>query len=548
MGADESTSLLPVEDEHSQSSGIVRTFEPMSLEYKHANQAEGDFRYLEIATTAKPQEAPDTLLPLAEPLESPTVEAHQKRLGVVPLAVIIFYSVSGGPFGCEASVRAGGNFYTLLGFLVMPWVWSVQEALITAELGTAFPEASGGVAWVEEAFGPSAGWMSGYLSWVAGATDNAIYPVLFSDYVLAMQSDSEEVNPVSRFLLLSGTSLALGYINWLGLPLVGAMSVWICIVAMSPFLIMTVVGAFQIEPSRWLELPQRDPTSNDTGTDTGDDDDTSGGFFPNASLGGVLLRPFFNNLFWNLNSFDSASSFAADIDNPGRVLPRAMMWSVLLVVSCYLFPLMIAIGATDTNQRDWVDGYLASITSEIAGPWLGAWTVFAAGISNVGQFQAELSSDAFQLMGMADRGYLPKLFSIRSKHGTPTYGILLGTVVVVFLGVSDLATLIELLNFNYSISLLMEYCAFIKLRISRPDLERPFRIPLDTTGCILMLVPTFLLTLLVLGLATYQTYLFSVIVIIVGSFIFRGRQQSQATRTDTDHESALLREDTTSTD
>jgi amino acid transporter len=430
----------------------------------------------------------------------------------------------------------------------MPWVWSVQEALITAELGTAFPEASGGVAWVEEAFGPSAGWMSGYLSWVAGATDNAIYPVLFSDYVLAMQSDSEEVNPVSRFLLLSGTSLALGYINWLGLPLVGAMSVWICIVAMSPFLIMTVVGAFQIEPSRWLELPQRDPTSNDTGTDTGDDDDTSGGLFPNASLGGVLLRPFFNNLFWNLNSFDSASSFAADIDNPGRVLPRAMMWSVLLVVSCYLFPLMIAIGATDTNQRDWVDGYLASITSEIAGPWLGAWTVFAAGISNVGQFQAELSSDAFQLMGMADRGYLPKLFSIRSKHGTPTYGILLGTVVVVFLGVSDLATLIELLNFNYSISLLMEYCAFIKLRISRPDLERPFRIPLDTTGCILMLVPTFLLTLLVLGLATYQTYLFSVIVIIVGSFIFRGRQQSQATRTDTDHESALLREDTTSTD
>jgi len=548
MGADESTSLLPVEDEHSQSSGIVRTFEPMSLEYKHANQAEGVFRYLEIATTAKPQEAPDTLLPLAEPLESPTVEAHQKRLGVVPLAVIIFYSVSGGPFGCEASVRAGGNFYTLLGFLVMPWVWSVQEALITAELGTAFPEASGGVAWVEEAFGPSAGWMSGYLSWVAGATDNAIYPVLFSDYVLAMQSDSEEVNPVSRFLLLSGTSLALGYINWLGLPLVGAMSVWICIVAMSPFLIMTVVGAFQIEPSRWLELPQRDPTSNDTGTDTGDDDDTSGGLFPNASLGGVLLRPFFNNLFWNLNSFDSASSFAADIDNPGRVLPRAMMWSVLLVVSCYLFPLMIAIGATDTNQRDWVDGYLASITSEIAGPWLGAWTVFAAGISNVGQFQAELSSDAFQLMGMADRGYLPKLFSIRSKHGTPTYGILLGTVVVVFLGVSDLATLIELLNFNYSISLLMEYCAFIKLRISRPDLERPFRIPLDTTGCILMLVPTFLLTLLVLGLATYQTYLFSVIVIIVGSFIFRGRQQSQATRTDTDHESALLREDTTSTD
>jgi len=86
------------------------------------------------------------------------------------MAVLIFYSVSGGPFGIETTVRAGGNFYALLGFLVMPLVWSLQEALMTAELGTAFPEASGGVAWVEEAFGHGAGWMSGYLNWVAGAT------------------------------------------------------------------------------------------------------------------------------------------------------------------------------------------------------------------------------------------------------------------------------------------------------------------------------------------------------------------------------------------
>jgi hypothetical protein len=91
-----------------------------------------------------------------------------EKIGMLPLAVMVFYSVSGGPFGVEASVRSAGNFYTLLGFLIMPFVWSVQEALMTAELGTAFPEASGGVAWVEAAFGTQAGWMSGYLGWVAG--------------------------------------------------------------------------------------------------------------------------------------------------------------------------------------------------------------------------------------------------------------------------------------------------------------------------------------------------------------------------------------------
>ena len=96
--------------------------------------------------------------------------SSSEKLGVISMAVLVFYNVSGGPFGIETTVRAGGNFYAILGFLVMPFVWSVQEALMTAELGTAFVEASGGVAWVEEAFGPSVGWMSGYLGWTSGAT------------------------------------------------------------------------------------------------------------------------------------------------------------------------------------------------------------------------------------------------------------------------------------------------------------------------------------------------------------------------------------------
>jgi amino acid transporter len=452
-------------------------------------------------------------------------EGHEK-LGVIPLAVMVFYSVSGGPFGCEASVRSGGNFYTLIAFLVMPFVWSMQEALMTAELGTAFPEASGGVAWVEEAFGVNAAWMSGYLGWMAGATDNAIYPVLFMDYLLqALHSDGSDVNPIARFLLLSGTSIALGYINWLGLPLVGKMSVSICFVAMSPFVILTLVGAFKIDPNRWFELPQEDPAKLDV-----TDDDTGGGIFPDASLGGVLWRPFLNNLFWNLNSFDAAASFAADIEDPGSVLPKAMAWSVLMVASCYFFPLLIAIGATDADQHEWVDGFLARVTGDVVGPWLGAWTVFAAGISNIALFQAELSADAFQLMGMADRGHVPKLFSQRSQHGTPTYGIMLGTAVIVVMGTSNLDTLIEMLNFNYAISLLMEYCAFIKLRISAPNLVRPYRIPLSTTGCIIMLTPTFIATFFVLGLATYQTYGFSLAVNAFGILIYQARQRSELMR------------------
>ena len=46
--------------------------------------------------------------------------------------------------------------------------------------------------------------------------------------------------------------------------------------------------------------------------------------------------------------------------------------------------------------------------------------VAAAAVSQIGQFEAEMSSDSFQLLGMAERGFLPKGLARRSKHDTPT--------------------------------------------------------------------------------------------------------------------------------
>jgi amino acid transporter len=454
-------------------------------------------------------------------------DADRNKLNSIMLATIVFYSVSGGPFGIEESIRAGGNFYTLLGFLILPFVWSIPEAVMTTELGAAFVDASGGVAWVEAAFGYSAGWMVGYLGWVAGATDNAIYPVLFLDYVLqGLLSGSGDTNvaslhPLLRFVVLSGTSILLSYINWLGLPIVGRMSVIICCVAMSPFLLLTFIGMFSVDPSRWLQRPQDDILSH-----TDEAASVAGGFFPNFMIAGVLWRPFLNNLFWNLNSFDSAASFSEDVDDPGKAFPKAMTWAVLMVFTGYLFPLLVALGASDAKQSDWVDGYLATAASEIVGPWLGGWTVFAAGISNIALYQAELSTEAYQLMGMAERGYVPSLFAHRSHHGTPTYGIVLGTVVIIVLvTMSDLAQLIEMLNFNYAIALLMEYAAFVKLRITHPDLHRPWRLPFNTVGCVLLFIPPFFCTTFLLMLATYQTYVFSLVVIAIGMLLYLAKQR-----------------------
>ena len=43
------------------------------------------------------------------------------------------------------------------------------------------------------------------------------------------------------------------------------------------------------------------------------------------------------------------------------------------------------------------------------------------------------TSDAFQLLGMAERGFLPEAFTYRSKHGTPLLGILASASGVILL-------------------------------------------------------------------------------------------------------------------
>lgn len=340
-------------------------------------------------------------------------------------------------------MRTGGALFAILGFAIMPFIWSIPEALVTAELGSAYPEASGTVAWVEEAFGSFGGWLQGCLTWSSGATDNAIYPVLFLDYALQMFGESDNLNPWLRFTVLSGTCLGLAYINYRGLDVVGDMSLTVCALSMSPFMVFCLVGIFKVDPSRWLQMPESTVTSTD--------DYTEVGFLPELTLGGILWRPFLNNLFWNLNSFDSAACFAGEITDPGRSFPRAMFGAVIMVVLGYLLPLMVAIGTTNASQSEWVDGFMATAVSKAVGPWLGAWVVFAAGISNLAMFQGEMSSDAFQILGMAERGHLPKIFATRSRHGTPTWGIVLGAAVILAMSVTDLSSLIEMLNFNYSV-------------------------------------------------------------------------------------------------
>lgn len=420
------------------------------------------------------------------------------KLTVLPLIALIFYEVSGGPFGVEDSVRAGGGpLLSLLGFLIFPLIWSIPEALVTAELATSFPQNGGYVQWISAAFGPFWGFQEGFWKWFSGVIDNALYPVLFLDYL--KRSFPIFTRLIARIPTLLGITISLTYLNYRGLHIVGFSAVTLAVVSLCPFLVMGILAIPRIRPKKWLVV----------------------------DISKVDLRGYFNSMFWNLNYWDKASTLAGEVENPSRTFPKALFGALILVVCSYLIPLLAGTGALDSTPSEWSDGYFAEVGMLIGGSWLKWWIQGAAAMSNMGLFEAEMSSDAFQLLGMSEMGMLPAIFATRSKYGTPTFSILCSAAGVIFLSWMSFQEIIEILNFLYSLGMLLEFAAFIKLRMKKPDLHRPYKVPLQTLGVTMLCLPPVLLLLLVMCLASLKTFLVSGAISVVGIFLYPALVQAK---------------------
>ncbi|KAH0911070.1 hypothetical protein HID58_034391 [Brassica napus] len=407
---------------------------------------------VEMSHFSSNNEAPySTVVDDETPSPSPKAATDKiRKVSMLPLIFLIFYEVSGGPFGVEDSVNAAGPLLALLGFVIFPFIWSIPEALITAEMGTMFPENGGYVVWVSSALGPFWGFQQGWMKWLSGVIDNALYPVLFLDYLKSgVPALGSGLPRVAAILVLT---LMLTYLNYRGLTIVGWAAVAMGVFSILPFAVMGLISIPQLEPSRWLVM----------------------------DLGNVNWNLYLNTLFWNLNYWDSISTLAGEVENPNQTLPKALYYGVILVALSYIFPLLTGTGAIPLERELWTDGYFSDVAKALGGAWLRWWVQAAAATSNMGMFLAEMSSDSFQLLGMAERGMLPEFFAKRSRYGTPLLGILFSASGVLLLSWLSFQEIVAAENLLYCVGMILEFIAFVRMRMKHPAASRPYKIPIGT--------------------------------------------------------------------
>ncbi|KAI8526379.1 hypothetical protein RHMOL_Rhmol13G0303000 [Rhododendron molle] len=436
------------------------------------------------STTPVTTQNPPQLLPIT------TTTTHDpKKLTLIPLIFLIYFEVAGGPYGEESAVQAAGPLLAILGFLIFPFIWSIPEALITAELSTAFPGNGGFVIWADAAFGPFFGSLMGTWKFLSGVINIAAFPVLCVNYLQNIFSVFSGGYP--RYLAVTLSTLLLSFVNYLGLSIVGYFAVFLGIISLLPFIIMSLIAIPQIKPHRWLSLGQK-------------------GVKHDWNL-------FFNTLFWNLNFWDNVSTLAGEVKNPRKIFPKALFIAVIFTCLAYIIPLMAVTGAVSVDQSEWEVGFMARAAEIISGKWLKLWIEIGAVLSGIGLFEAQLSSSAYQVLGMAELGFLPKFFGVRSKwFGTPWVGIVLSTVITLSVSFMNFTDIISSANFLYSLGMLLEFASFLWLRRKYPAMKRPYRVPMGIPVLVVMcLVPSAFLVF-IMAIATKVVYLVSGLMTLAG--------------------------------
>ena len=151
------------------------------------------------------------------------------------------------------------------------------------------------------------------------------------------------------------------------------------------------------------------------------------------------------------------------------------------------------------------------------------WVEVGAVLSTVGLYEAQLSTCAFQLLGMADLGLLPRVLAVRSSwFETPWLAILGSTAITLAVSFMSFDKIIASANFLYGLSMLLEFSAFLWLRRKRPSLKRPFRVPLELPSLVVMCLVPSAFILFIIAIGSWQMYAISGGLTVLGVAIYYG--------------------------
>jgi amino acid transporter len=456
---------------------------------------------------------------------------QERRVTMLALTCLIFFTTCGGAFGLEPLIGAVGPGWAIVLILVTPFVWSLPTALMVAELATLMPDEGGYYVWIRETFGPF--WAVQQACWTmtCSVVWLAMFPVLFVSYLaffIPALATSENSPHFGIGALIRWLIAILVIASGMGLNLRGAHEVGSSAKVSAYF----VLGAFVLLLLVWLKVglapsSVADVISRDL----------------SSSHKGVLLLGL-SYIVFNCSGWENASTYAGEVDRPQRNYPRALALALVVLVLCYLIPVIAGVTVTSDPAIWSSDAGWPVISQLIGGRWLGRLVAAAGLVSMWGLFNAQLLYVSRLPYVLACDGWLPSALSrVSPSTAVPRIAIFCFGAIAAFFAALSFGSLAIIQCLLYAGALTLEFLALIVLRIRCPHADRSFRVPGGWLGmAYVCLSPFAFAAVLVFGaLRDWRSYpgqLFVIgVVVVIGVALYFVRRGVAVTRSSESFES-----------
>jgi amino acid transporter len=426
-----------------------------------------------------------------------SADSLQRRIGLRSAVAFNMLEMIGvGPFITLPLVIAAA------GYRLSVWAWilgaaiAVADGLVWAELGAAFPRAGGSYAFLREIYGPerAGNWLSFLYVWQVSFTA----PLSIASGCIGLSSflgvfwPGLDGSPFAALPMLHYANFAaaaacllvtallyrnLNSTTRLAWVLFAGVLTAIAGVIVSGFAHAAATGGWQMPAAPALHVTFH------------------------AAMNGLAQATLLTTYcYWG---YYNICFLGSETRRPEKTIPRAILLSVLFVSAFYVLMNLAALpslreAATHTAESAVVRVQLvADIANSAFGHWAGytiaaliVWTAFAS------IFSLLLGYSRVPYAAARDGNYFQFLAAIHPKHGIPHRSLVaLGLVASAFCFFSLAQVITMLVITRILLQFFLQQAGVILLRIQRPELERPFKMPLyplppliATAGFIFMLI------------------------------------------------------------
>jgi amino acid transporter len=376
-----------------------------------------------------------------------------RALGTWGLAAsIVNITVGGGIFRLPAAAAGALGAAAPLAYVVC----AVAMGLIVlcfAEAGSRVSLTGGLYAYVEVAFGPLVGFLSGVMLWAGITAATAAVASFFADALGALVP-TLAVGP-ARSATLVTILVALALLNIAGVRGASRFNALMTVAKLLPLIALVVIGASAVhsENLRWTNAPAAPDV---------------------ARASAVLIFAFLG--------VESALVPSGEVHEPARTIPRAIFVAMIGVTLLYLavqFVTQGILGPALVGQKT----PLAEAASVAMGAGGRTLILVGSAVSMFGYVSGMTLAVPRMLFAFGRDGFLPaQLAAVHSRFKTPYVAIATQTVVVIGLAVTGSFEKLAIIA-NGSILLVYAACCLAVIQLRRRGIQEsgvPFNVPFAT--------------------------------------------------------------------